>query len=160
MNEAVPAPLAPRVTDVAFGDEDAVRLRAAARIEANGAVGYDSDHAPVLSVDIVRAHLLVRDADGLAAGVGALVDAPDGVMEIRGLYVRREVRDARIAGNALLDALESRAAQLGAPAVVWECPPQLATPIERMTARGYARIANWGPYEPFSDTFCFAKVLD
>lgn len=160
MTDGVQAPLAPRVLDVPFDDEDAIRLRAAARIEANGAVGYHSDHAPALTAAMVRAHLVVRDADGMAAGCGALVDAPDGVLEIRGLYVRRDAREARIVGNALLDAIEARAAELGAPAVVWECPPQMHVPIGRMTGRGYNRIANWGIYAPFADSYCFAKILD
>lgn len=160
MTDAVPAPARPRVSDTPFDAEEAVRLRAVARIEIDGIVGYRSDHAPALTADMVRAHFLVRDSDGLAAGCGALVDAPDGVFELRGLFVRRDARDARVAGTALLEALEERAVALGSPALVWECPPQMEFPIARMTGRGYVRIANWGPYAPFTDTHCFAKVLD
>lgn len=149
----------PRVTETPFDHEDAVRLRAVGRIEMNAAVGYASDHAPTLTADLVRAHFLVRDGSGAASACGALVDAPDGVLELRGLYVRRDVRDDMIAGSALLDAVEVRAQELGAPAIVWECAPQMELPISRMTGRGYARIANFGPYVGHADSACFAKVL-
>jgi hypothetical protein len=147
------------VMDIPFMHEDAVRMRAASRMEMDAAAGRPSDPAPAVVEQDVITHQLVRLADGTPVACGALVPAPDGVVEIRGLYVRREVRDARQAGNLLLDSLEAAAVRDGSPAVLWECPDHMDVPIAAMTARGYRRIANWGPYVANFRSACFAKVV-
>jgi hypothetical protein len=148
-----------RIDAVPLDDADAMRLRAAARVETNAAVGYHSDHAPTLTQSMVRVHFLVRNAAGVAVACGSLVDAPDGVLEIRGLYIRRDARADHYAGDTLLDALEAHASAAGAPAIVWEIAPQMRLPITMMTRRGYVHIANWGPYVGVADSVCFAKPL-
>lgn len=134
-----------------FDSEDAMRLRAAARVETDGIVGQRSDFGTELSAPMLAAHFVAHDRFGTPLGCGGLASVGDGVYEIRRLYVRSDMRTHGV-GSEILRRLEIVASELGAPAVVYETAPQMLRALEFFDRRGYHRIALWGPYvqSPFS----------
>jgi GNAT superfamily N-acetyltransferase len=141
-----------------FDSDAAVRLRAAARVEVDGRAGRKTDVGAPLVTAMMAAHVIVRDHHDIAVGCGGLVSAGDGVYELRRVFVRSQSR-GRGAGTMLLRELEAQAAELGAPAVVYETDAVMTEMIRFLEAAGYYRIAAWGVYVGNESSVCLAKTL-
>jgi putative acetyltransferase len=141
-----------------FDSPDAVRLRAAGRVEVDGLYRGYPDLGPVLTTENVAATLVARDADGLPLGCGALSEVDDGVMEIRRFFVRSEARGSGV-GAALLTGLEDAGREFDAPALVVETGRQQTRTISFYERAGFARIAAFGPYRQNPLSVCLAKPL-
>jgi GNAT superfamily N-acetyltransferase len=151
-------PIGVRIVHEAFDVEDAQRLRAAARVETDHAVGMRSDVGLPLVAAMVAVHIVARDHFGVALGCAGLVAAGDGVYEIRRLYVRPDVREHGI-GGMMVRELETSARELGAPALVIETASILTHVIESLERKGFSRIAPFGPYAGNPGSVCLAKTL-
>lgn len=145
-----------RVTNEPFTSEDAVRLRAAARIDVDGRAGRHTDVGTPLVDAMMAVHVIARDALGTPLGCGGLVSVGEGVYEIRRLFVRSEARKGG-AGAAILQELEQQARELGAPAIVYETENTMTDMIGFLEHRGYGRIASWGAYAANPGSVCLAK---
>lgn len=147
-----------RVANEPFSSEDAVRLRAAARIDVDGRAGRNSDVGIPLVEAMMAVHVIARDRYGAPLGCGGLVSVGDGVYEIRRLFVRSEARRGG-AGAAIVRELEQQARELGAPAVVYETDASMTDMIGFLEHGGYRRIAPWGAYAANPGSVCLAKTL-
>ncbi|HEY7137822.1 MAG TPA: GNAT family N-acetyltransferase [Acidimicrobiia bacterium] len=101
---------------------------------------------------------LVARVDGRPVGCGALKRLDDGLGELKRMYV---VPDARRSGVAaeLLRVLEARAWALGYRRLRLETGVRQPEAIALYERFGYARIANYPPYEHAPMSVCFEKVL-
>jgi len=142
----------------AFDHEDAVRLRAAARIEVDGLYGEPADHGRPLTAANAAAHVVARDAGGTALGSGALTAAGDGVFELRRVFVRSDWR-GRGVGDALVRELLTQAVELQAPAVVAEIGPLQPHAAGLLVRNGFGRIRTFGPYAQNPTSLCFSRPL-
>lgn len=147
-----------RVNAEAFDTEDAIRLRAAARIDVDALAGRHTDVGIPLVDAMMAVHLVARDQVGQPLGCGGLVSVGDGVYEIRRLFVRSTSRRAGV-GTALVRELELQAAELGAPAVVYETDQAMTSMITFLERSGYYRIAPWGAYATNPGSVCLARTL-
>lgn len=151
-------PLMISVVAEPFDHEDAVRLRAAARIEVDRVSGGPADHGRPLTEATAAAHVLARDRSGLAVGTAALSAAGDGVFEVRRLFVRPDSRGQGI-GDALLLELMAQAEELQAPAVVAEMGPFQPHAAGLFVRNGFTRIRPFGPYREHDDSICFGRPI-
>lgn len=147
------------IAAVTWDDPDAVRLRAAQRVELDARYGTD-DHEPgaMPTADTVAVFLLARDADGTAVGCGGLRLLGPGSGEVKRMYVEPAVRGSGVA-VALLRALEGEARRLGIARLLLETGTGQPDAIRFYQREGYEPIEAYGPYvgEPLSR--CFARDL-
>ncbi|WP_420368476.1 GNAT family N-acetyltransferase [Curtobacterium sp. L1-20] len=141
-----------------FDHDDAVRLRAAARIEVDRVYGRPSDHGRPLTEATAAVHVLARDRSGLALGTASLSAAGDGVFEVRRLFVRPDSRGQGV-GDALLLELLAQAEELQAPAVVAEIGPLQPHAAALLVRHGFTRIRSFGPYRERPESVCFSRPL-
>lgn len=141
-----------------FDSPDAVRLRAAARVEIDGIYRGYPDRGVPLTPESVLASFVARDADGQPLGCGALVPAADEVLEIRRMWVRSDRRGSGVASD-LLRAVEAEARRREAPALVHETGQLQPRTIRFYEREGFHRIAPFGPYVGSELSVCLAKVL-
>lgn len=146
------------VTADRFDHDDAVRLRAAARIEVDRIYGRPADVGRPLTEATAAAHVLARDTTGTALGTGSLTAAGDGVFEVRRLFVRPDWRGRGI-GDALLLELLAQAEELQAPAVVAETGILQPHAVSLFLRHGFQRIRPFGPYREQAGSICFARPL-
>lgn len=146
------------VHEEAFDADDAVRLRAAARIDVDALAGRHSDVGAPLVAAMMAVHLVARDRLGVPLGCGGLVAVGDGVYEIRRLFVRSTSRRVGI-GTSLLRELEQQATDLGAPAITYETDLSMTGMIAFLEHHGYYRIAPWGVYATNPGSVCLARTL-
>ena len=100
--------------------------------------------------------VVARDAAGVAQGCGAFRPLEPGVAEIKRMYARRHSSGI---GSAVLTYLEREAAALGYQAIWLETRLVNRRAVDFYTARGYARIANYGKYIGNPLAVCFEKQL-
>ncbi|PZF57969.1 GNAT family N-acetyltransferase [Curtobacterium sp. MCBD17_034] len=141
-----------------FDAPDAVRLRAAQRIEIDGTYGRDTEPGEKPTAESIAVFFVARDTHGAPLGCGGLRVVEDGVVEIKRMYVRSEARGTGVAA-ALLAQLEVAARALGAPALVLETGTEQRRAIHFYEREGFTRIANFGPYVGAPLSVCYAKVL-
>ncbi|MRK00658.1 GNAT family N-acetyltransferase [Aeromicrobium sp. S22] len=103
-------------------------------------VAYDGDE-PI-------GHACVRLLDGDLAGVP----------EMKRLYVREPSR-GRGAADALLDAIEQVARDLGAPRIVIHTGDRQHAALKFYARHGYTPIPVFPPYEAVTYSLCFEKLL-
>lgn len=151
-----PVPWSFTVAPEPFDTEDAVRLRAVARLETDGIVGTRSDVGVALTAAMLPTHLVARDTFGTALGCGGIVAAGNGIYEIRRLFVRAGARHLGV-GEKLLAELEYAARELGAPAIVYETAPQMTDTVRFFQRHGYQQIAPWGAYATSPHSICVGK---
>jgi GNAT superfamily N-acetyltransferase len=108
---------------------------------------YDVDDALPLGLDqLTRPRglvLVVREGDA-AVGCGALKLLPDGIGEIKRMWISPTMR-GRGVGGRLLEALEAEAAAAGKTHTRLETNQTLATALTMYRSRGYREV------EPFND---------
>ncbi|TCK63543.1 GNAT family N-acetyltransferase [Curtobacterium sp. PhB136] len=159
--EATPQSTAPQqiAIDVEhFDSPDAMRLRAAQRIEIDSTYGGDTEPGAKPTAESIAVFFVARDADGTPLGCGGLRVVEDGVTEIKRMYVRRESRGAGVA-TGILRRLEEAALDLGSPALVLETGTEQKRAIRFYEREGFTRIANFGPYVGAPLSACYSKVL-
>jgi GNAT superfamily N-acetyltransferase len=152
------------ITPTPFDDPDAARLRAAQRRELDERYGSD-DHEPGTppSADDVPVFLVARDADGAALACGGLRPLPDtvlgpGTVEVKRMYAAPAARGTGVA-VAVLRALESAAADLGAERLVLETGTLQPDAVRFYEREGYERIPLFGAYAGSALSVCFARPL-
>jgi GNAT superfamily N-acetyltransferase len=153
-----PSPLRFSIAPESFDSPDAQRLRAAQRIEIDGAYGRDTEPGDKPTAESIAAFFVARDDAGMALGCAGLRVVDDGITEVKRMYVRTESRGSGVA-TAILRQLEATALELGSPALVLETGIEQHAAIRFYEREGFTRIANFGPYvgEPLS--VCYSKVL-
>jgi GNAT superfamily N-acetyltransferase len=141
-----------------FDSPDAMRLRAAQRIEIDSTYGGDTEPGEKPTAESIAVFFVARDEDGTPLGCGGLRVVEDGVTEIKRMYVRRESRGAGVA-TGILRRLEEAALDLGSPALVLETGPAQTRAIRFYEREGFTRIANFGAYVGAPLSACYSKVL-
>ncbi len=96
--------------------------------------------------------------DGVALGIGALVDRGDGSAELKRMFVSPEARGLGIA-SALLRAIEQAAADRDIRLVQLETGPKQPDAIALYEKHGYRLIENFGPYVGDPWSVCMEKAL-
>jgi GNAT superfamily N-acetyltransferase len=100
--------------------------------------------------------VVARDAQGVPVGCGAFRPMEAGVAEIKRMYARPGTSGV---GSAVLAYLEAEARQLGFTRVRLETRRINERAVAFYTARGYARIENYGKYIGNAKAVCFEKQL-
>jgi putative acetyltransferase len=96
--------------------------------------------------------------DGAPAGCGAVRVLGNGVAELKRMYVVPQARGQGLS-RAVLDALEARAAALGAIRIVLETGDKALAALGLYQSAGYARIPCFGAYATSPTSICFEKHL-
>ena len=103
--------------------------------------------------------LMVEEGHGLTQDRGGAVRKIDeDTVEIKRMYVVREVRGRGIAGQ-VLRALEQEAKRLGARAMVLETGERQAEALALYKRAGYVRIEPFGEYVDSPLSVCMKKAL-
>jgi GNAT superfamily N-acetyltransferase len=146
------------VESMPFDSPDGQRLRAAARIEVDSLYHGYPDLGVPLTAATAAVNLVARDGTGTPLGCASLVGVDDGVLEVRRLFVRSEVRGTGVS-VALLRALEEAGREFDAPALVAETGVHQHRTIRFYTREGFSRIAPFGGYTENPLSVCLAKPL-
>jgi GNAT superfamily N-acetyltransferase len=146
------------IASESFDSPDAQRLRAAQRIEIDGAYGRDTEPGEKPTSESIAAFFVARDETGTPVGCAGLRIVDDGITEVKRMYVRTESRGSGVA-TAILRQLEASAAELGSPALVLETGVEQRAAIRFYEREGFIRIANFGPYADAPLSICYSKVL-
>jgi GNAT superfamily N-acetyltransferase len=100
--------------------------------------------------------VVARDDAGVAQGCGALRPLQPGVAEIKRMYARRGSVGV---GSTVLAYLEAQASVFGYQAIWLETRLVNRRAVDFYTARGYARMPNYGKYIGNPLAVCFEKPL-
>lgn len=123
---------------------------------------YPAESCYMLDLDELTADgvtvFVARDDSGAATGMAALVDRGDSTGELKRLFVDENGRGQRVA-TAVMDALETVARQQGIRTLQLETGPKQLAAITLYEQRGYAHIANFGPYVGDEFSVCMEKRL-
>ena len=103
-------------------------------------------------------YFIMAYIDGRAAGCGALRPLEPGIGEIKRMFVLPEYRGKGVA-RALLEALESRAVEMGHTSVRLETGTRQPEAIALYKSAGYAGIVKFGEYIDNPMSLCFEKKL-
>ena len=101
---------------------------------------------------------LIARIDGRPVGCGALRGLERGVGEVKRMFVLPEFRGRGIA-RTILEALESRARELGHAALRLETGTGQPEAISLYKSAGYREIAGFGEYVGNPASVCFEKRL-
>jgi putative acetyltransferase len=141
---------------------EAVKLIAALNAELSatfpepGATHFSLSGAQVAAGD---GAFVIAYVNGSAAGCGAVRRLDETTAELKRMYVEPAVRGHGI-GQAIVEALEGEARQLGIKRVVLETGTRLAAALALYQRMGYTRIPLFGEYLSSPDTsVCFGKEL-
>lgn len=103
-------------------------------------------------------HVLIAYDDGRPVSCGAIRPLGDGQMEVKRMFTLPHSRGYGI-GAAILEELESWAAELGASSCVLETGKRQPEAIRLYERSGYTVIPNYGQYVGMENSVCFEKVL-
>jgi putative acetyltransferase len=141
---------------------EAVKLIAALNAELSatfpepGATHFSLTGAQVAAGD---GAFVIAYVNGSAAGCGAVRRLDETTAELKRMYVEPAVRGHGI-GQAIVEALEGEARQLGIKRVVLETGTRLAAALALYQRMGYTPIPLFGEYLSSPDTsVCFGKEL-
>lgn len=122
--------------------------------------GYDDSHGgPVAASELAPPNgclLIVRDDDGTAVGIGGVRLLDPATAEIKRMYLRSSMR-GRGAGWALLNALETKAIELGASRGVLDTNATLTSALALYRAAGWHEVPKYN--DNSEATHWFAKDL-
>lgn len=121
---------------------------------------YSSDECFTFSaeeLDAPEITFLVAHNDSDAVGCVALVNC-DTYGEVKRLFVSPAARGTG-AAKALMDALETRAAQMGLREILLETGDKLAAAVSLYSARGYMRRGKFGAYEDHPASLFMGKRI-
>jgi putative acetyltransferase len=91
-------------------------------------------------------------------GCGAWQALPDGVVEVKRMYVRPAFRGRGIARQLIL-AIEEEALAAGRPVIRLHTGDYLPAAIALYQSSGYQQIPGYGPYAGDQFSVCFEKRL-
>jgi putative acetyltransferase len=153
--------LNPEIRPVDPQGTDALALLAEAAVEASAL--YPELHdltapGPTNAPTPPRGIYLVAYLDGAAVACGALRPLDEHTAEVRRMYVRRSHRRRGLA-SAILHALEQAAAGFGYRTLRLETGYRQQPAMALYEARGFVRIAAFGPYVADPTSVCFEKRI-
>ncbi len=102
--------------------------------------------------------VLIAFVSGTAVGCAGLKAYSASDVEIKRVWVDPEFRGKHIS-SAMMDALESKASELGFKRAILQTRPQMTAAVSLYTKRGYEQIENYPPYDKLDGAICFAKKL-
>ncbi len=119
---------------------------------------YRGDDHPIVKPSPleVASFLVARDRDRHPVGCVALRRRDDGEYEIKRMYVRPDARGCGL-GDRLLEAVERRAAELGATRVKLETGTAQPEAIAVYERNGYHPIEPFGDYADSPLSRCYAR---
>ncbi|MEW1550564.1 GNAT family N-acetyltransferase [Streptomyces tsukubensis] len=147
------------IKDVPWSDTDAVALRDAQRAEIAAMYGTpDSEPGAPPSAADIAVFVLAYASGGTPVACGGLraLDAVTG--EVKRMYTTPAARGSGAAA-AVLEALESRARDLGWKALRLETGDRQQAAVRFYTRSGYTPIPAFGPYRDAPDSLCFERAL-
>jgi GNAT superfamily N-acetyltransferase len=101
---------------------------------------------------------LVAVVGGRVVGCGAWQALPDGVAEVKRMYVRPAFRGRGIARQMIV-AIEEEALAAGRPVIRLETGSHLPAAVALYQSSGYHQIPAYGPYVGNPYSVCFEKRL-
>ena len=93
-----------------------------------------------------------------AVGCGAFKEYSEGIVEIKRMYVRNELRGKGLSRFVLCE-LEHWAQELGHQRCILETGDKMIEAIGLYTKSGYKVIPNYGQYADVESSICFEKLL-
>lgn len=153
------APFELEIREEAYDSPAACRLVDAVQAEYVERYG-GPDATPVDPAEFAPPHgrFLVGYLDGDPVAMGGLRRHADGEVEIKRMFVAREVR-RRGLSRVMLRALEERAAALGARRVVLETGQLQPEAVALYVSSGYEPIPGFGHYRDQPLSLSYAKRL-
>jgi GNAT superfamily N-acetyltransferase len=103
-------------------------------------------------------YVIVAYSENEAVACGAIREYAPDTMEIKRMYVSKNMRRKGIASE-MLKELENRAKELGYHKCILETGKKMPDAIRLYEKNGYARIPNYGQYECIGGSLCFEKIL-
>jgi len=104
------------------------------------------------------AHIVLIKENNQAIGCGAIKVLDGQVMEVKRMFVLREMRGRGLAGSVLTE-LETWALELGFRSCRLETGKRQLEAIALYESNGYQRISNYGQYADVMNSICFEKRL-
>ena len=114
-------------------------------------------YAQFNKVDSIK-NVLVAYEDGIAVGCGAFKPFVPDQVEIKRMFVKKELRGKGISKKILAE-LENWAMTLGYRSCVLETGKKQVEAIQLYTGAGYSIIPNYGQYSTIENSICFEKSL-
>jgi phosphinothricin acetyltransferase len=143
-------------------DQPAVALfLAASDAYAQALYPAESNHLlPIEALVKPSVHFYVarRDQDRMAVGCGAFVDAGDGSVEIKRMWLEPAARGAGV-GSRILETLEANARALGATVARLETGIHNGEALRLYRRAGYVEIGPFGAYAPDALSVFMEKPL-
>jgi GNAT superfamily N-acetyltransferase len=104
------------------------------------------------------AHIVLIKENNQAIGCGAIKVLDGQTMEVKRMFVLREMRGRGLAGSVLAE-LEKWALELGFNRCRLETGKRQPEAIALYKNKGYQRISNYGQYAEVINSICFEKRL-
>lgn len=114
-------------------------------------------YAQFNKVDSIK-NVLVAYEDETAVGCGAFKPFAADQVEIKRMFVKKELRGKGIS-KKILTELENWAGTLGYRSCVLETGKKQVEAIQLYTGAGYSIIPNYGQYATIENSICFEKSL-
>ena len=109
-------------------------------------------------IDKIRHAIVAMDGER-PVGIGALRAFDDETMEVKRMFVPKDLRGKGIAAE-VLRGLEEWARELGYRYTVLETATYLPAAVKLYERSGYERIPNYGQYVGVETSVCMRKTLD
>jgi GNAT superfamily N-acetyltransferase len=103
-------------------------------------------------------YVIVAYNENNAVGCGAIREYAPDTMEIKRMYVSKNMRRKGIASE-ILKELENWTNELGCHKCILETGKKMPDAIQLYGKNGYSRIPNYGQYECIDGSLCFEKKL-
>ena len=104
------------------------------------------------------AHIVLIKENNQAIGCGVIKVMDGQVMEVKRMFVLREMRGRGLASSVLTE-LETWALELGFRSCRLETGKRQPEAIALYERKGYQRISNYGQYADVMNSICFEKRL-
>jgi len=104
------------------------------------------------------AHIVLIKENNQAIGCGAIKILNGQAMEVKRMFVLREMRGRGVAGSVLAE-LEKWALELGFKSCRLETGKRQPDAIALYESKGYQRISNYGQYAEVINSLCFEKII-
>ncbi len=109
-------------------------------------------------IDAIK-HVVVLYVDATAVACGAIKHYDEGIIEIKRMYCKPELRGKGYA-SMILTELESWAKELGYSTSILETGYKQPEAIRLYEKNSFKRIPNYGQYVGVDSSVCFEKRLD
>lgn len=116
-----------------------------------------SFYAQFNKTDAIR-HVVVAYQDNKPVGCGAIKEYAENVMEVKRMFLTRDLRGNGIA-SLVLSELEKWAKELGTLKCILETGRKQPEAVRLYEKNGYRQIPNYGQYTGVENSVCFEKKL-